>query len=81
MLGDLLLDMNRPGEALASYEASLHAMPNRMHGFYGAAKAAQASGDTTKARTYFERLTVLGRYADSDRKEVVEAVAFLKASP
>ncbi|MBV9248236.1 MAG: hypothetical protein JO227_03175 [Acetobacteraceae bacterium] len=81
MLGDLLLDMNRPAEALQAYEAALHATPNRMRGFYGAAKAAQAAGDSAKARLYFEKLTILGRHADPDRMEVIEATAYMAAHP
>ena len=80
MLGNLLLDMNRPAEALQAYETALHATPNRMRGFYGAAKAAQAAGDPAKARMYFEKLAALGRHADPDRRETVEAAAYLTAS-
>ena len=42
LLGDLLLDMRRPKEALKEYKASLQRTPNRMHGLQGAEKAAQA---------------------------------------
>jgi tetratricopeptide (TPR) repeat protein len=81
MLGDLLLDLNRPAEALESYEAALHAAPNRLHGFHGAAEAARAAGDTAKARQYFERLAVLGRNADPDHREIIEARAYLAGTP
>jgi tetratricopeptide (TPR) repeat protein len=77
MLGDLLLEIGQPAAALQAYEASLHAMPNRLRGFYGAARAAKAAGDSAKARDYFEKLVALGRNADPDRVEVQEAKAFL----
>jgi tetratricopeptide (TPR) repeat protein len=77
MLGDMLLEIGQPAPALQAYEASLHAAPNRLRGFYGAAKAAKAAGDSTKARDYFEKLAALGRNADPDRVEVHEAKAFL----
>ena len=35
--------------ALKEYEVSLKNAPNRLRGFYGAAKAAAAAGDATKA--------------------------------
>lgn len=54
-------------------------MPNRLRGFYGAARAASAAGDTAKARDYFERLVALGSNADPDRAEIQEAKAFLAA--
>ena len=79
MLGNLLLEINRPAEALQAYEMALHAAQNRLRGFYGAAKAAQAAGDPAKARMYFEKLAALGRHADPDRREIVEAAAVLMA--
>jgi tetratricopeptide (TPR) repeat protein len=79
LLGDMLLELGRPAEALEAYEASLQATPNRLRGFYGAAKAAQASGDQAKARAYFEKVAGLGRHADPDRREIHEANEYLLA--
>ena len=79
MLGDLLLALGQPAAALQAYEASLHVAQNRLHGFYGAAKAAQAAGDRGKARAYFEKLAALAKNADTDRAELREAKAFLLA--
>ena len=80
MLGDMLLEAGQAPLALAAYETSLHATPNRLRGFYGAAKAAKAAGDSAKARDYFEKLAALGNKADPDRLELQEAKAFLTAS-
>ena len=77
MLGDLLLELGRQDEALADYEKSNHATPNRLRGLYGAAKAAEAAGDTAKARLYFTRLAALGAAADPERAEIAEAKAWL----
>ena len=77
MLGDMLREAGQPAAALQAYETSLHAMPNRLRGFHGAAKAASAAGDTAKAREYFGKLAALTRNADPDRAEVQEAKAFL----
>src|ERR1700730_6923778 len=41
MLADLMLDMNRPEQALAEYEADLKFNPYRFNGLYGAALAAE----------------------------------------
>ena len=41
LLGDLLLQMNRPGEALEAYELDLKRHPNRFNGLYGARLAAE----------------------------------------
>jgi hypothetical protein len=79
LLGDLLLELGQPAPALEAYEASLHPAPNRLRGFYGAAKAAQAAGDAKKARAYFEKLAALGANADPERAEIGEAKAYLLA--
>ena len=57
----------------------MHVAQNRLRGFYGAAKAAQASGDRVKARAYFEKLAALAGNADPERAELGEAKAFLLA--
>jgi hypothetical protein len=80
MLGDMLLENGQAGPALQAYEASLHAMPNRLRGFYGAARAAKGAGDAAKTREYFEKLAALGKNADADRTEIQEARAFLTAA-
>src|SRR5438093_12422334 len=79
MLGDLLFETGQPALALQAYEASMHAAPNRLRGFYGAAKAAKAAGDAAKAREYFESVAALAKNADSERPEIQEARAFLTA--
>ena len=40
LLGDLLLEIHQPQQALAEYEASLRVAPNRFNAIYGAAQAA-----------------------------------------
>jgi hypothetical protein len=77
LLADLLLAANEPALALKEYEASLQSAPNRYRGIYGAAKAAQLSGDQTKARSYYQRLVVLCTKADTERPELVEAKTYL----
>jgi tetratricopeptide (TPR) repeat protein len=81
MLGDMLLETGQPALALQAYEASLHAAPNRLRGFYGAAKAAKSVGDSATARKYFEKLVARAKNADPERSEVQEARIFLTARP
>jgi tetratricopeptide (TPR) repeat protein len=73
LLADLLLAQGEATGALKEYETALKNAPMRLRGFYGAAKAAEASGDAKKAREYFEKLARLTRYADGDRPELREA--------
>ena len=80
LLGDMLLQMNRYPEALAAYEENLAARPNRFNGVYGAALAAQGSGDEATAKRYFELLVALTTATESDRPELAEAVAYLEGA-
>jgi len=73
LLADLLMEQHEPALALKEYEASMHNTPNRLRGFYGAAKAAEAVGDKKKVATYRRSLARLTRNADSDRVEIREA--------
>jgi tetratricopeptide (TPR) repeat protein len=77
LLADLLFDTGRPGQALAEYEASLIATPNRFNAFSGAAKAALASGERQKAANYYSRLLSLAAKADTSRPGIREAQQFL----
>ena len=76
-LGELLLDLDRPAEALAAFESSLQAAKNRLRGVTGAARAAAKAGDERKARAYFAQVVELTESADAPRPEIAEAKAFL----
>jgi len=77
LLGDLLLELKQPAQALSEFEASLRASPNRFNGLSGAARAAQLAGDTEKARSYYAKLVSLSEHGDSARAELTEAQTFL----
>jgi tetratricopeptide (TPR) repeat protein len=73
MLADLLLDMNRPQEALAEYETDLKFNPNRFDGLYGAAHAAELAGKNDKANTYYTQLLQVCAGSSSGRPELSRA--------
>jgi tetratricopeptide (TPR) repeat protein len=75
-LGELLLELGRPGEALKEYEASLERAPRRLAGLYGAAQSAKLAGDTGKAAHYFFELAKVTEHGDEDRAEVKAARLF-----
>ena len=77
LLADMLLEANEPAQALREYEAAMRVEPNRFRGLYGAARAAELSGDRTKARTYYSQLVTLGEKADGERPELRQAKTFL----
>jgi hypothetical protein len=56
MLADMLMELNRPGEALEEYERSMKTDPNRFNGVYGAGKAAELIGQHAKERQYYGKL-------------------------
>jgi tetratricopeptide (TPR) repeat protein len=74
MIGELLLDLNQPREALTEFEATLIREPQRFRSLYGAAKAASLSGDRAKARSYFGQLVKICERAETPvRPELIEA--------
>jgi hypothetical protein len=77
-LGDLLLELGKPAEALTEYRADLTASPNRLNGLYGAARAARLSGDALAARGYYEKLVALLAKGDGAREQAAEARAYLE---
>lgn len=77
MLGDLLLELGRPKDALEAYVASMNSSPNRLNGYLGAARSALAAGDEDGARTYYRRLIELTKDADP-RPELEQARSYLE---
>ncbi len=79
LLGDLLMELKQPAQALKEYELSQVREPNRFRGIYGAARAAEAAGDRQKAATSYAQLLALAKNADSQRPELIAAKAYTAA--
>jgi len=79
LLGDMLLELKRPAEALKEFEASQTREPDRFRGLYGAAQAAAQSGDIAKAKRYYARLVEMAGQGDP-RPELTGARSFLVAN-
>ena len=77
LYGTMLLERGMPKEALAAFEAVMGKEANRLGAIIGAARAAEKSGDTAKARERYARAVALAESADASRADVVEARAFL----
>lgn len=75
-LGDLLLEQERPREALRAYETSLEIWPNRYNSLLGAARAARASNEVEKAHEYYGQLLEVTEGAATSRPGVREARDF-----
>lgn len=80
LLGDMLLQMDRPAEALAQFEATLRKEPRRFHALHGAARAARLAGNRESSGKYYaELLAVCGRADQRGRPELEEARRALRA--
>jgi len=79
LLGDLLMEMNRPQQALEAYQLNLKLRPKRFNGLYGAAKAAHLSGDPGQAKLYYRKLLETST-TKNERFELEKARAYLNGS-
>jgi tetratricopeptide (TPR) repeat protein len=70
LLGDLLLELGRPTEALREYEASMVKEPNRFRGLYGAARSAERAGERNKATAHYTKLMMLAAPSKYERAEL-----------
>ena len=52
MLGDMLVQMHRPADALGAYQAALRLAPNRLDSLIGAIRAAKLTGQFSVATRY-----------------------------
>ncbi|GAB4056102.1 hypothetical protein GCM10028810_71000 [Spirosoma litoris] len=72
LLGDMLLQLGKPADALTAYELDLQKHPKRLNALHGAGLAAQTLGDSQKAKGYFSQLATL----PSTRTEVRQSQQF-----
>ena len=78
LLADMLIQMNKPAEALIAYEQDLKKHPNRFNALYGAASAAEKSNNFKKANDYYRQLTGIANSSGSNRPELETAKLYLK---
>ncbi|MCL7939359.1 hypothetical protein M8009_03450 [Halomonas sp. ATCH28] len=74
-LGDLLMVLERPAEALAAYQASDAVWPARYNTLLGAARAAHAAGDEAAADWYGKLLETAPQAQRESLKEAHEMAA------
>jgi tetratricopeptide (TPR) repeat protein len=67
MLGDMLLLMNRPADALVAYKQSLELAPNRLDSLLGARRAAELAGQPSVSREFTQKITDEGGVIASRR--------------
>lgn len=77
LLADMLLELNKPAEALVAYEASLERSPRRFNSLYGAGRAAELSGNQEQAAVYYRQLVEMAAGAGTGRERLRLARAYL----
>jgi predicted Zn-dependent protease len=78
LFGELLMELDQPARALPEFERVLQSSPNRFNAVYGAARAAELSGDRKKAEERYSELVQLCGRGESQRLELQNARAFLE---
>jgi hypothetical protein len=79
-LGELLLALKLPSEALKQFQSTLVKEPNRFRSLYGAAEAAKLAGDLQTEQIYFRKLIENAAGTDQPgRQELAEALIESKA--
>ncbi|PYK03928.1 MAG: hypothetical protein DME66_11040 [Verrucomicrobia bacterium] len=78
-LGSLLLELGRPKDAQREFEAALKIYPGRFRGLYGAALAAEQSGDKEHASRYYAKLVGQTAKSGGSRDELTHVHEFLSA--
>ncbi len=81
ILGIMLMEMNRPAEALPYFREALRRTPGRPRSVYGIAQAAEATGDKVTAKQRYQEFLALWKNADSDRPELAVARQFMANEP
>lgn len=75
LLGYMLLENNQPKEALVEFEAVMKKEPNRFLAIYGAGKAAEATRQSAKAKTFYKQIVEMAKDAGTERPELQYARA------
>jgi Flp pilus assembly protein TadD len=70
----MLLELGRPADALKEFETAMKQEPNRFRVLYGAARAAEATGDRRKARDYSRTLLEICQRADKPGRPELQEV-------
>ena len=78
LLGEVLLELGRPGEAIQWFERTLERSANRSLSILGLARALAAVGRTGDAHRRYRELLANFEHADADLPEVNEARAALQ---
>jgi tetratricopeptide (TPR) repeat protein len=74
----MLLETDRPADALIEFEATIKKEPNRFRGLYGGARAAEAAGQRARAIALYQQLLQVASEPKSNRAELEHARRFVQ---
>jgi hypothetical protein len=77
LLGEMLLESGQPGAALTEFELAMKKEPNRFRALNGAARAAEALGDSASARKFYGQMQTLWAKADPELPELARMKSYL----
>ena len=80
LLGEMLLELNRPAEALKEFEATLKKEPNRFRATYYAAQSAAKAGNAAAAQAHYRHLLEICKAGDAPGRPELEEARRFKAS-
>jgi tetratricopeptide (TPR) repeat protein len=73
LLGEMLLELKQPKEALAAFQKTMGKEPNRFRAIAGAVRAASETGDSAAARQYADQLLAICKDADAPGRVELQA--------
>jgi hypothetical protein len=74
LLGEMLLQLKRPQEALSEFQKTMAKEPNRFRGLAGAVEAAERAGAAALARDYRHRLAQICEKGDTPGRPALQKV-------
>ena len=80
LLGEMLLELNRPAEALKEFETTLKKEPNRFRATYYAAQSAAKAGNAAAAQAHYRHLLEICKAGDAPGRPELEEARRFKAS-
>ena len=75
MMGELLLELGKPAEAVPEFEAALERAPKRSRSLLGLARARTRAGDAGAGRAVYRELAAIWHTADEDLPDLDEVRA------
>ncbi|MDQ3071228.1 MAG: hypothetical protein M3R55_16050, partial [Acidobacteriota bacterium] len=72
LLGEMLLALKRPADALVELEATMKKEPNRFRATYLAGRAAALAGDGARAKNYFKTVASIASAGDKPGRPELE---------